>query len=1001
MRKLLLALGLLLPGAVFGACPVTAPDGTQCIDDSINPPRHMIFNNGAVGVDWNYYDNAAAVAAEEAARIAADALKADKTELHNPVTLGAGSAGTLTDQVLIIPPAAAPETKDTTPTAGSAVAVESQGVKAALDAKADQSALAAEIASTDTEQVAQDAAHTAHVGDGAVHVPGGGTTGQHLTKASDADGATQWSSLQISAANAIVGRGAPADSLGEDGYYYRDLDVTTGIDGYGPKAAGAWPAAASFVWEDAVAASTTAPIKPDDSAGLAGASTQYARGDHKHPLPDPFVDPTATTGPNYTQQAAPTIAQLDEFFASRLDPTIHQGQTAFDLTALNLSPNMAAIIQNNNSAQVLEITYGTGGAVTINATIDGAPAVPIAGQDTIDIAGGAVAIVEYKSATVLDMLVITPNRQKQFMTYAAASGQPLPYGYTAIVVETGELWFRKTGTNSAAWPADGKPNADYGAVTGTSSGFDNAAPYEPGKVDGYDAGNVVIWAGNATEPPGVYERTGAKVTPEPASLNVSDWTYRGRISGNVFRIDTAGTIALSVFNLTTEKEQFRSYIPAGSTVSYLVSANPAIVNLYPDNADQVTRTDGASDVTFDVAGPATVSYMQGNTGRHFWVDTGQAQYVGASADGFYDVEGNPALTAHNAAAYEMGSFDAGRWRFTLRVSGWASTGNAYGCRVRLLNSATNAVFSSEISDINGSTTASRYMTLPTVTMDVTLTATTAIKADVANNTSTGCVLNAISGIQFVEQQYIPKQDVISLENGWIEVPISTTAALGSTNWVTRTADLGLVARDGMEFAAIYGGGDNSSGVMFAGQAWGNRAGHNFGFRIVSGAIQVKSSNAAAGISRLFYKNPDYNVLSSEWTIDAGVADGDLIKIDLPGKKLVKADSAGGEAPNQSYNLVDGFNNMFTPQFGAGLVEITNTGGFSSVTMVGFQMDKTSMDLGEIVSFWNNAGITITTDMVAYVTGSSIDFKDGYIYDYLYNEDTTSSSRWKLLGIRKR
>lgn len=62
----------------------------------------------------------------------------DKADFHKPVTLSATShPGASIDpdtQELDIPPAEAPETKDSAPTAGSAVAVESQGILAALDA---------------------------------------------------------------------------------------------------------------------------------------------------------------------------------------------------------------------------------------------------------------------------------------------------------------------------------------------------------------------------------------------------------------------------------------------------------------------------------------------------------------------------------------------------------------------------------------------------------------------------------------------------------------------------------------------------------------------------------------------------------------------------------------------------------------------------------------------------------------------------------------------------
>ena len=70
---------------------------------------------------------------------------AEKADFHKPLTLStalaAAGATISATQELDLPAAAAPETKDTTPTAGSTVAVTSEGIKTALDLKADQTAL--------------------------------------------------------------------------------------------------------------------------------------------------------------------------------------------------------------------------------------------------------------------------------------------------------------------------------------------------------------------------------------------------------------------------------------------------------------------------------------------------------------------------------------------------------------------------------------------------------------------------------------------------------------------------------------------------------------------------------------------------------------------------------------------------------------------------------------------------------------------------------------------
>lgn len=305
----------------------------------------------------------------------------------------------------------------------------------------------------------------AHIADTVPHVPAGGTAGQHLTKIDAVDGNTQWSSLQISAANAVVGTGAPANSLGNDGDYYRDLSVTTGNDGHGPKAAGVWPAA-TFVWEDAVPPSTTIPIKPDDAIGLAGASTQYSRGDHKHPKSDPLTLAEMIQRPGDAEYDAAkssdiNVQGLDAWGMSRRMRRVFDTDTVFDYTALNYSDRTAVFVRNSHSSNGIDVVYGAGGTVTRHMTYANGYQEDIAGENSYPVQPREIAVME-KDGNDVYVSVFPGERVSAFGSYVTANAAgPQPHDGIVLIRDTGEAFARITGTNSVLFPSDGQPNADW------------------------------------------------------------------------------------------------------------------------------------------------------------------------------------------------------------------------------------------------------------------------------------------------------------------------------------------------------------------------------------------------------------------------------------------------------------------------------------------------------------------------------------------------------------
>jgi len=85
----------------------------------------------------------------------------------------------------------------------------------------------------------------------------------------NADGSYSDALIEINTANLIAGPGTPANTLGNDGFYYEQLDAALGTnDIWGPKAAGAWPAQADFKSADP---DTSVPA--DFSSGAARENT--------------------------------------------------------------------------------------------------------------------------------------------------------------------------------------------------------------------------------------------------------------------------------------------------------------------------------------------------------------------------------------------------------------------------------------------------------------------------------------------------------------------------------------------------------------------------------------------------------------------------------------------------------------------------------------------------------------------------------------------------------
>jgi len=259
--------------------------------------------------------------------------------------------------------------------------------------------------------------------------------GQQYLRRNAADDGWDLVDIEINSSNTLSGPGAPAASIGEDDFYYQQLDAAKGVnDIWGPKAAGAWPAQADF--------------KSADPEELTQAQAISA------------------TGPDYTAQGIVSAERLDQWGRSRRVRRVFNVSAPFDFNALNYADRTAVYIRNTNSSSGIAITYGAGGANTLNLTNAAGASGSVPGADSFTLQPLEILAIE-KDGVDVHASVFPAERIRYFDDYGEAnSAAPVAHDALVVIRATEEMFARKTTLDGIPFPVDGQPNDHWFKIPG-------------------------------------------------------------------------------------------------------------------------------------------------------------------------------------------------------------------------------------------------------------------------------------------------------------------------------------------------------------------------------------------------------------------------------------------------------------------------------------------------------------------------------------------------------
>ena len=182
-------------------------------------------------------------------------------------------------------------------------------------------------------------------------------------------------------------------------------------------------------------------------------------------IPDFLViaNPTAAPGDaDYSEVGISGPTQWDQWGQSRRVQRIFDTTGPFDYTNKGYADRTAVYVRNADNSNGIGYTYRTDNTVSLELRrADGTLETDVDGQNSFNVQPAEIVFGE-KDGNVFRASIIPGERVKHFLTDALAFAYgPMPHDAIVTIRGTGSMGFRKTGANSAVWPADGISNADW------------------------------------------------------------------------------------------------------------------------------------------------------------------------------------------------------------------------------------------------------------------------------------------------------------------------------------------------------------------------------------------------------------------------------------------------------------------------------------------------------------------------------------------------------------
>ncbi len=286
---------------------------------------------------------------------------------------------------------------------------------------------------------------------------------------------------------------------------------------------------------------------------------------------------TSTAGADYTKFGLASAERLDQWGVSRRVSRVFNTSTSFDFTALNYSNNTAVFIRNTDPSNGIGVTYGAGGAIARFVTRSDGSSDNATNEDSVNVQPLEILFCEMR-ADGFHGSIIPAERVKNFTTAAAANlFGPLPHDAIITLRSESKIGWRRTGVNSAPFPADGQTNTDWWVFdigqTATRAAYTDGEEVASDNATAED-GNIRV-----LEIPSSYVGTdvtaGAKWQFQPGAAQTFPFTFPAIASGaDLLAAITAGQLE----PLAPEVAGAATFVFNGGGAAYSMAALDLSIN---------------------------------------------------------------------------------------------------------------------------------------------------------------------------------------------------------------------------------------------------------------------------------------------------------------------------------------------------------------------------------------------------------------------------------------